>query len=477
MASRLVIEWTRATLRVALAQRRGARWDLVAIRSQSIGAVGELTGDLRLLLKTVRPTPSEVMAVVPREHIITRVVKFPATAPGELAQMVELYTKVQLPYPKEQMVTDFHVLRQEAGFSTVAIIACQRDLIDRQLTVLREAGLAVGTLAVSSWGLLGWYRQALCRGGTRQVARTGEVIEPCLVVNVDDTRTDLVLVAQGRILSSRSVGQGAHDWDAVGQSDELLAAEVERSRAAIRKELPGAEVRSLILTGVGPLAQLSSAIATSVALPVVLIDPREPFPHWTTPLTMPVSPVVAGGLACADARGLVDLSPVDLRLQVRHREQVRDLSVVSALLLGVLVLGAGALTLQVSRHQRLSSQLERVLAEAEPSARRVQEHGRAAEVVASTLEDRRRLARILAEVFRRTPPTVTLDALAFERTRHEVGLRGTASSNQEALEYRKQLEQLDDVSRVELKHTTPRMTLTGERTDFEIILYERGASS
>ncbi len=124
------------------------------------------------------------------------------------------------------MVIDFHVLSQQQGFSTVAVVACQREMVDRQLQILQEAGLPVTLLTVSSWGVLGWYRQA---------RQPGQASEPVLVVNVDDTRTDLVLIAESRILSSRSVSQGAQDWDALGDAAELLAIEVERSRAAIRK--------------------------------------------------------------------------------------------------------------------------------------------------------------------------------------------------------------------------------------------------
>ena len=468
MASRVIVEWTRTTLRLALADGSGSRSRLRAIDAQPITAPGDLGRVLRGMLETHRVSPRHVISVIPREQVITRVVKFPTTQPAELAQMVELYAKAQLPYPREQAVFDFHVVSQHEGFSTVAIVACQRDVVDRQLAVLREAGITTVFLTVSSWGVLGWFRR---------LAVASSANEPSLVVNVDDNRADLVLVGEGRILSSRSVGQGVHDWEALGETGELLALEIERSRAAIRKELPGTEVLSFILTGLGPLSQWSEQIARRLGVSVKAIDGRQPFTEWAAPLVSPISPVVVGGLACTDTRALLNLSPAEMRVHVRHRQQVKELVMVSALLLAVLTLGSGLLTLEISRQRQMAIQLGRILVQVEPSAKQIREKTRSAQLVGSVLDERRRLATTLAGVFRITPASIALEALNFERPRDELTLRGSAGSTQEVLEYIKQLEALEGITGVQLKYSTRRSTPTGERTDFELVFLQRGQPS
>src|SRR3989338_8275185 len=126
MGNQLVVEWTRASMRLALGGGPGR--PLQAIRSVAFGASADLPAALRTLLGTVKTVPEEIIAVIPRELVLTRVVKFPSIQDEELAQMVELYAKAQLPYPREQLVMDFHVLSRAEGFSTVAVIACQRDV-------------------------------------------------------------------------------------------------------------------------------------------------------------------------------------------------------------------------------------------------------------------------------------------------------------------------------------------------------------
>ena len=87
MATRLVIEWTRASVRLALAEGRGPKWRLRALHSQPIGAGIEHLEALRTFLRDQKVTADEVIAVISREQVITRVVKFQTTEHEELSQM------------------------------------------------------------------------------------------------------------------------------------------------------------------------------------------------------------------------------------------------------------------------------------------------------------------------------------------------------------------------------------------------------
>lgn len=407
---------------------------------------------------------------MPREQVITRVVKFPAVRWDELAQMAALYAKAQLPYPDELTVADFHVLSQQEGFSLVAIVACQREAAERQLALMREAGLQPHLLTVSSWGVLGWYRRLPSASGA-----ASPVPEPALVINVDDARTDFALVAQGRIFSSRSLGQGVADWASAGEVVELLALEVERSRAAIRKELPNVEVRSLLLTGLGALAEWRDALAPKVSLPIAVVPALQPFTSQAQ-LAADVSPVVAGGLALGEVQDLLNLSPPQLRAQSRHRRQVHELSLAGLLLLGVLAAGASVLGVRVWRQQRLAAQAAALIAEVNPRAKQLQEQMRLNQLVTGILQERRDLAELLAGVLRGTPPAVTFERITFERARGELSLRGSAATTQQVLGYLKQLEALSSVSGARLKYTSRRISPAGERTEFEVVLQGREAS-
>ena len=473
MATTLIVEWTRSSVRAALVVGSGPGTRIRALHSQPAGGPGEdVSAPLRAFLASAKPAAMEVIAIVSREQVITRVVEFPAIERAELNQMVDLYAKAQLPYPREQAVMDFSVLRRQGGMSTVAIVACQREVIDRQLAFLREADLTPSLVTVSAWGVLGWYRRTLRQAGGKMGKRSAPAEEPRLVVNVDDTRTDLVLIADGRILSSRSVGQGAQDWESVGQVSELLVMEVERSRAAIRKELPGAEVHSLLLTGLGPLLQWKDELAQRLSLAVTVIDAARPLRFAKPGMSagLPYSPVVIGGLAHSAQGDLLDLSPPEVRGQVRHRKEVSQFAWMTGLLILVLMLGSLLLYVRVFREQQAANALDQEIRRLEPTAKQVQDKGRVAQVVSVVLQDRHQLALILAGVLGQTPSTITLEGVACERRAHELALKGHATSRRGVLDYMKVLERLEGVGRVDLKYSTQRSLASGERTDFELVL-------
>lgn len=463
MAKRIVVEWTRATVRVAVAETRGKECRLTSIRHQPLGSSAGAADVLRTMLGTASVRAETIIGVVPREQVMTRTVKLPSTRREELAQMVEMYAKVELPYAREQTILDFHVLHQQGGFSTVGIVACQRDVIERSIAVLREAGLPPALLTISAWGVLGWSHAAKLPNG------------PILVINVDDTRTDFVLIAQGRILSSRSIGQGAQDWGTPNDTVELLATEIERSRAAARKELPEFEVRSIVLTGVGQLTAWAEALAQQLDLPMSAVEGAQAFGQNMVAGPTMISPVVVGGLACSPPGALLNLSPPDVKAQSHHRRQVRDMAIVGALIFGVLVLGVGLLGVQIAREQQVASRVDQALSQVEPKAKRIQDALRVSRLVASVLDHRRRLATVLSGVLSVTPASVSLDVVTFERSKREVVVRGNASSTQDVLDYVKQLEAVEGVGSVRLKYSTRRSSPSGERTDFEVVLEERKA--
>ncbi len=469
MSTRLVVEWTRASLRMAVAAGGEGRCRLQAIHAQPLGS-GEVGAALRRFLSSVKLSPDQVVSVVPREIVITRVVRFPATDPAELSKMIELYAKAQLPYPREHTVMDFQTIAQADGFSTVALVACQRETIDRHLAVLQEAGVAAGIVTVSAWGVWGWH-VARRGGGLAQ----GAEAEPVLVVNVDDVRTDLVLIEAQRLLSSRSVGQGALDWPSGTDVAEVLAGEVERTRAALRKELPAAEARAILLTGLGDLGRWRDQLAQRLGLPVTVMDGAQPLGRGPLALAAPVSPVVVGGLACADEQQLLNLSPVEARQQLRHRRQVRVVARLSGLAAAAFVLAGAWLGVHVAREARLADQLAEALAQAEPEAKRIQEQHRSVEFIEAVLAERGRLLELLAGVFQRTPGAIALDGVALERARHELVIRGAADSTQTVLGYIAALKALPGVAGVELRYTTQRSSAAEERTAFELVMRQAAA--
>ena len=460
MAGRIVVEWTRASFRIAWSEGRGKHPKLSQVRSIDLSQQ-ELTGDaVRQLLGKASPAGKVAVMVIPRDQVITRGVRFPTTQKQELDQMIEYYCRAQLPYPREQMLIDYAVLGEVGGYSTVTVVACQTELIQRNLALLRQAGLDVQIVTVSSWGVAEWYRR---------LPEKGSIQEPTLVIHVDDTRTDFVLIADGRVLLGRSLAQGAQDWSDVDHIIELLTIEVERSRSSLRKELADLDVRSIVLTGIGPTADWREPLSQRLGLPVLAADVNRGLAPWSG-MPGPWSPVVIGGLACGDLGRVLTLTPPELKQQVHGRRQVEHLTTIGLLLGAVLVLAAGLLWMQVYRYQQFGAQIDAAVAELAPRAKTVQDKRRLAGVIGGVLQHRHRLAGMLGGIVSSMPDSMSMDILSFDRARPEFVLRGMAPSTQLVLDYIAKLKAVPSVKDVHLKYTRQRVLPEGERTEFELVL-------
>lgn len=459
---RLVIELTRSSLRAVSVHGSPTRRQVQRVLVKPIHAAPDGAW-LRGVLKPLQPAGMEVISVISREHVITRTLKLPSTQREELDQMVRLAAKAQLPYPPEQAATDWALLEEHEGTSVVQLVACQREVIDRHLMVLREAGLEPVALIPSSWGVAGWYRH---------FGRSEELREPVFIVHVDGERTNLVLVRGDGVMSSRSLAQGLAEWQA---SLEPLLQELERSLASVRKELPGLEAASVILTGIGPLEEWRGAIEPRVGLSVVARQGEGPMkrPDVLTaqdPSTLPTSLAVVMGLAFADCRTAVNLVPLDVREAHRQRRRLRELMVTAALFVAALLCGTGVLINVVHRKTHETRHLAEVMRQLEALTGQTGQQLDDVRLIERLLTGRRRLAEALAALIQATPPEILFDTVTFERARHELIIRGSAPTTRDVLDYLRVLKDDPHWQHAQLRYSARRGSSAEALTAFEIAM-------
>jgi len=465
--SRLVIELTASSLRCLQVEGRGRALRILRFLVDPLlpeEAVGERLS--RLIRCDGARSPS-VISAIPRDQCITRLMAFPTTDAKELTRMVELSGKTQFPYPPDNTVLDSSVVDQEAGTSTVQLVACHRQLMEQHLGVLRQAGLEPCTITPSSWGVFAWY-QGLGRGP--------DTPEPALIINVDHDHTDLALIRSGCVVWSRIISQGLQEWHDPPEWLSLFLSELERSLAIVRHEWPRLDIRTFVLTGLGPLAQWQEIFEQRLGKPVIVRNAQGDLRVPTVSSDIGVSPVVVVGLALAQEGWLVNLLPQDIR-QARARQRWRR----EAMLTGMLVLvawmlGVGLLAVHVRRQERLVAHTTSVVKRLESLTERTEQQARNVHLLERVLASRRGTAAMLAELFRLTPGDIVFEHLTFERSRDELVVGGDAPTGHQVLDYLRQLQQSTQWKHVTLRYSGRRHTRTQRRTDFEIVL-QHGASS
>ena len=460
---RIVLEITRSSLRVVAVEGTRREWRL---RHAAVEPLADTLDEatLRRALAPLQPLQDELIVVVPREHVITRLLKLPAARPEELRNMALLAGKAQLPLPADHTVSDVHLVAQDATTSTVQLIVCHRDVVERPLLLLRALGGAPQIITPSSWGVWSWYQ----RWG-----KTAEITEPVLLVHIDGDHTELALIHAEALVFSRSLAHGVQEWQGGG---DAAAQDIQRSLEALRQELPMLDVHTVLLTGIGSLETWRPLLAQRLGLPVVVAQPSGAVPLPQPATFAQASPVVALGLAFADVETLVNLVPSDVRRQQRRGQRQRALRVTASVLTAACLVGIGLLWVLAHRRERFLAQATAVIKTLETKTAQTERREQQLRLIEHTLRARRQTAQMLEELFRLTPPDVFFEQLLFERPRGELVIRGSAPATRDVLEYLHHLEQSPQWMRVELRYSGRRNAAGPSRTEFEMVLRQRAGS-
>ena len=458
--SRLIIELAASSVRGLHVQGRGRRLRVRRWAVESVRAGEDLASALRRLAQRMDAQPASVAVVMPRDQLLTRLIRLPTGDLQEAAQMLALVGHTQLPYPPDKTVVDGWWLGSQADTTTVQLVAARRETVERQLALLRQAGLAPDVLTTSAWGLASW---------VGHVGRSVELPEAVFLVHVDVEQTDLVFISRGQPFFSRVLSAGASDWQQTFEALTRLLQEIQRSFANIRQEWPDLPVRTVILTGCGPLQQWRSIFEEHLGTSVLVQDAWQ-IPEGVSEKGVSASPAVAWGVAMATDTSMVNLLPRDVQRARSHQRQQRTLLQTGWLWVIAGWLGVGLLAAQAHQRARdvarLGGALRELVVFAEPVARQE----RNVRLVEQLLASRRETAVMLADLLKTVPADVHLAQLTLDRARGGVVLRGTAPTMQQVLRFLGQLQASPVWSRVELRSSSRRRAQATSQTEFEFAL-------
>jgi type IV pilus assembly protein PilM len=255
---------------------------------------------------------------VSNQKVIVRNIEMAEMSEAELGGAIEYQAQDYIPIPVEDAVLDFQILGRRTDAEgqprqEVLLVAAQRTMIDTLLTALKQAGLKVSSVDVSSLALVRALvpgasflsdpaRAGVCRGlvdiassVSTLVVAVDDALKFTRVINFSSDRFAKVIADQrgipfedaARLAQSVGLpGPSAPDGDVY--SPEVVA-ETQRQTGKVAAELVGeirrsfdyyqsqegaTPVRELILSGRGTLVRnLDAHLAEALELPVVIGNP------------------------------------------------------------------------------------------------------------------------------------------------------------------------------------------------------------
>lgn len=423
----------------------------------------QLEGLLSLLKQLPHHTP-HIFASISRSQITTRMFALPSTNPPELTKMVEFQIEKEIPFPKEKIIFDSHVIETTPeGYSKVLLVIAGEEMIRRSLELLRRAGVDPESLFFSSQGLASWF--ALTHGEKEKENFSA-------LVDIDLFLTHVEILHQGEIHFTRSFMIGSREIDEKGEEtvEGNFLQELSRTFAAFKKEAPPGRIDKVFLSGVSKVLPLIQRVASS----------RLEYPFETIAFKdyCPVDPrsvkgTVAEEISFSSAAGFLLKDEARINLIPPAEKRARRERLFRRALVQCALLAVGSLALfgflfgNTLYHRRETlTALQKELRKLEPAATEIESMQKQLESLRIRKGESEMSLELLRELYRLIPPEASLSYLAIEPRR--ISLRGNTQALSTVFSFAKALESSSFFTSVRVKNATRRTLSEGEMTIFQI---------
>lgn len=363
---RLVLDIGSSAVRLCELSQTKAGYQLTKYHQREFGIDPVMSEDekqakrletLNALLKDAKVRTRKAVFGVPGQSVFVRTRTLPPVPEHKVTQIVRYEIQQQIPFALDQIALDYQVLaRTEAGGYDVLMTAIKVDVVEKHISLLRQAKRSIHTVDVCPLAAYNWLKY------TGEFGEEGECVA---LLDFGASTTDIVIEREGQFRMNRSLNIGGNDITAAlssefnisfaeaervkrergfaptgdpkrdGKGGEVvgrvlgrLVAEINRSFAYFRSQPGGGPVSRVIVTGGGaclrniiPYFQRQLGVEVRIAQPLagLAIAPtaQEVNEH-------PEQAAVVLGLALRHRQTVpieVNLIPPRILEAARHREQ------------------------------------------------------------------------------------------------------------------------------------------------------------
>jgi len=428
----------------------------------------QISDILKELIKENNIDTRYCITFIPRYAATVRFLKLPSTEESEIEGMINIQAARQLPFPKEEIITDFRMIASdEKGFSDLLLVMVHQDVVTRHLEILKNADLIPEAVRISSETLWHWFMQV---GKKQKLSLRNETI---VLLNIDSLSCEIGIFEAASLVMSRSISVGPHRPLENWQRD--LKEEVLRTLTAYEKQHDtDTSTTKIFLTGANAfLNSLKDVFLKELSRPVEILAPLQNLSvsqrAQTDSNSLKSSEFsLSFALGCAlDDNLSIDLLPK----AIKDKKAIADLRLkfIRTAVLSGLVLTFLLISLFSSFYYRkleLGS-LKDSLKKVAPVAKRIEKMQERVKLIEHRLGPEGTCLEILAELYKIVPPEISLGKFSFEEGK-SVTLRGASKTMSDVFKFVTILEKSAHFQKVKLRYANKRRVEAEEITDFQI---------
>jgi len=405
---------------------------------------------------------------IPRHRVMARVFHLPSVNEEEIKSMVKMEAIKQMPYRDDDVIMGHRIIEKlKDGYSDVFLAVSHVEMIQRQVKILNQAGLAIDKIALSSESLFSWHSAIVEK--SRRHARLNLAL-----VNVDSSYVDMDIIEKGKLIFARAFSYDPAQEGVVRN----IADEVRKSIAIYQKER-NVKIDKILITGAEEQTRLVEA-----ALKEEAGDSVERIAQTEGIELAENADKAMGGNSFVELIGLL-LRSGDAKINFlpQRMKDDKEFLIFRSAVTRTLVLFAFVATAFIGILGQKLFEKHTILRRFNTEIKTIEPRVEAANKMRADLKIikkdilRKPLAiDVLAEVYRITPTDISFNLMDYD-TGKSLVLRGNGPSLDGIIRYISALEASGYFENVKLKYTTKRSFRGREKTDFEVVCLLKNGKS
>ncbi|MFA5143629.1 MAG: pilus assembly protein PilM [Candidatus Omnitrophota bacterium] len=432
-------------------------------------AIGKIFKDLSL-------NGQSVILCIPRHLITVRVLELPSTDAKEISDMINLQVGRQTPYSKEEIVSAHKILySNREGYTKVTLAIAQRNIIDVRIEALKNAGVSVGKVSVSSEGVYDWFTLSYMPDIPAAKANVSETVA---FLDVDSNYSDFIAIRGGKMVFTKNIFLGANHLAEASESwRDKLVEELERCFKRYYIEEKNTRITKLYLSGAARNMEDVDIILTNKL--DIAVEKSDTFRNIRIKDAVRrareqdmklVSITALIGMAIKGADLSLDLTPAEqriLKLMERKRKELTMMGVLFAFLVMAL---SFLLVISFYYKNTYLAQLKKRAVEASGESEEVARMRMTIDLVKRSLDTRNSSLNILREIYKVVPAEIALNSIDIDENKQLV-LKGRGFTMSDVFKFVKKLEESQLFASVKASYTRSRRERENDK-DMEYVEFE-----
>jgi Tfp pilus assembly PilM family ATPase/Tfp pilus assembly protein PilN len=432
-------------------------------------AVDKISKLIRKISKDTRIDPSLLTISIPHYFVTSRTLELPSVNLKEIKDMVDLQIGKQTPYSNEDVINNYQIIDTEniEGYSRVFLAIVHKDIVQKQLDILENAGLNTDKVGLSSEGLLKW---------SQTIYKEASEDKPHILIDIGYNNSDFEIVFKGKLVFSKNISVGSANF----KNDKAQA--LDKFNRAInhfiydyQNAVINHDVEKVIITGASLVVdnldsrvlekKLGFKIEVKNQFDNILI--KEEISQDIEEDFFDISLVGILGLVLGTKNLEISFLPHELIIEKEVKERAKDIYIAGILLVLVPIFISGIFLERTYNKRIYLEKLESKLSDIKDKADKLAKKIRKIKPIKEKTNIKSVSLNILFELYNSISPEIYLISVSYDG-QNKVIIRGTSSAMSQVFNFTDKLEKSEYFKDVETRYANVRKTDEKEVVDFEI---------